>query len=65
MLFIEEFGELMFEVDFSGKTNKALIQRCVDKGLFDGNFLQQSIDMELMALGRRILNPAVKTMNET
>ena len=61
----EKHGKFMFELDFDGEVDKALIQRCVGKGLFDGNFLQKSVDMEMMALGRRILNPAVKTMNET
>ena len=65
MLFKEEFGEFMFEVDFDGEIDRALIQRCVKKGLFDGNFLQKSIDMEMMALGRRIINQAVTTINET
>ena len=51
MLLKEEFGQLMFEVDFDGEIDKALIERCVDKGLFDEDFLQKSIDMELMALG--------------
>ena len=53
MLIKEEFGQLMFELDFDGEIDKALIQRCVDKGLFDEDFLQKSIDMELTALGRR------------
>ena len=52
----EKYGKLMFEVDFDGEIDKALIQRCVDKGLFDDNFLQKAIDMEMMALGRRIIN---------
>ena len=46
----------MFEVNFDGEVDEHLIQRCVDKGLLDEDFLQKSIDMELMALGRRITN---------
>ena len=54
----------MFQANFDGDVEKALIQRCVDKGLFDRNFMRQSIDMGMMALGRRIINPAVKTSEE-
>ena len=51
----------MFKLDRKSEINKALIQRCVDKGLFDANYLQKSIDLELMALGRRITNrPGIK-----
>ena len=49
-----EFAKTIFEVNFDDETDKALVQRCVDKGLFDANFLQKSIDLNLMALGRRI-----------
>ena len=60
----EQFGKLMLQVNFDGEIEKGLIKRCVDKGLFDGNFLQQSIDMELMALGRRIISQSETTTNE-
>ena len=53
----------MFEIDFDGEIDKALIERCVDKGLFDKDFLQKSIDMELMALGRRIINQPQTTID--
>ena len=56
MLYIEEFTQLMLDMDFDGETDKALIQRCVNKGLFDANFLQKSIDLELLTLGRRIIS---------
>ena len=55
----------MFEVDFDSEIDKALIQRCVDKGLFDGNSLQNSIDMQMMPLGRRIIGESRVMMNET
>ena len=54
----EQFGKLMFQANFDDDVDKALIQRCVDKGLFDGNFLQKSIDMEMVTLGRRIMTRA-------
>lgn len=50
------FRELVLKLDETSKINQALIQRCVDKGLFDENFLKRSIDMEVMELGRRIFN---------
>ena len=46
----------MFEVNFDSEIEKSLIQRCVDKGLLDDNYLKKSLDMGLMALGRRITN---------
>ena len=55
MLVKEQFGKLFFD-GFDGEVNQALIQRCVDKGLFDKNSVQDSIDMQLVALGRRIIN---------
>ena len=58
MLIKEKFGKLVLNLDFNGDIDKALIQRCVDKGLFDGNFLQKSIDMEMVTLGRRIMTRA-------
>ena len=61
----EQFGKLMFQANFDGDVDKALIQRCVDKGLFDGNFMRQSIDMGMMALGRRIINEPSTTLSET
>ena len=65
MLFTVKFGELMFKVNFDGEIDRALIQRCVNKGLLDENFLQKSIDMEMMALGRRIIDQQATTMEET
>lgn len=44
----------MFDLDRKSKVNKALIQRCVDKGLIDGNYLQRSLDTEMMDLARRL-----------
>ena len=55
----------MFDLEFDGETDKSLVQRCVDKGLFDEDFLQKSIDMELNALGRRVINKPRVPMNET
>ena len=63
MLFIEQLGELMSNVKFNDKIDKALIQRCVDKGLLDKQFLQKSIDMEMMALVRRIIDQTTTTVN--
>ena len=51
-----KFSELVFTLDHKSKINQALIQRCVDKRLFDGDFLQRSMDMEMMELGRRIFS---------
>lgn len=45
----------MFKLDRKSKVNKALIQRCVEKGLLDDSFLQQSLDLELVNLARRII----------
>ena len=63
MLFTEQLGELMSNVKFNDKIDKALIQRCVDKGLLDKQFLQKSIDMEMMALVRRIIDQTTTTVN--
>ena len=52
-----KFSELVFTLDHNSKINQALIQRCVDKRLFDGDFLQRSMDMEMMELARRIFSP--------
>ena len=63
MLFTEQLGELMSNVKFNDKIDKALIQRCVDKGLLDKQFLQKSIDMEMMTLVRRIIDQTTTTVN--
>ena len=52
----EKLGKVIFTLDRNSKINQDLIQRCVDKGLLDENFLQESLDMKMMQLGRRIIN---------
>ena len=59
----ENFSKAMFKMDRKSKINKALIERCVEKGLVDGNFLRQSLDMEMMNLARRIFDESDSQSN--
>ena len=60
----EQYTKAMFKLDRKSEINKALIQRCVDKGLVDGNRTRQSLDLEMMNLARRIFEESDSTSSD-